>query len=196
MPKILLATTSPYKKELFERLGVPFEQADSGYDEGPLKRELSNPEVLSRQLSLAKAKSLKNLYPNHIIIGSDQVCEVDGKILGKSGSYEGSFEQLKILNGKTHKLISSYAILFQDTVITNTVMTKLKMKKLSELQIKNYLTSDNPIDCAGSYKLELNGISLFDSIETEDYSAIIGLPLIKLNYDLCNSFNITIPPEE
>lgn len=195
MKKIILASKSPYRKQLLERLGIPFSCITADFDENPLKDKISDPIELTRQLSLGKAKSIQSIVDkNCIIIGSDQVCHFDGQNLGKTGSLDKSLEQLIQMQGKEHQLITSYALVCEDKFIVKTNITKLKMKKLTKNQIKNYLTADNPIDCAGSYKLELNGISLMEKIETNDHTAIIGLPLVELSNDLI-TFGISIPPE-
>jgi septum formation protein len=194
MRKIILASKSPYRKQLLERLDLDFLCENSEFDENYLKGNISDPYDLTRQLSIAKAKKVQKKFPNDIIIGSDQVCHFEGQNLGKTGSWEKSFEQLMQMNGKTHELFTSYAILYKDEVIIETNITKLKIKKLTEKQIKNYLSIDNPIDCAGSYKLELKGISLMDEILTDDETAIIGLPLLSLAKNL-GEFGVSIPRE-
>jgi len=198
MTRIILASKSPYRKQLLDRLDIVFECIDSGLDEGELKSSLNNPVQLSEALSIAKAQKIgaqESVDLNStLIIASDQVCHLDGKLLSKPGSYQRAFDQLLLLQGKTHELVTSYAIIYKEKVITNTEITSLKMRKLSETQIKKYLSNDSPFDCAGSYEIELKGISLMEKIITEDQSAIIGLPLIKLTTDL-NKIGITIPPE-
>jgi septum formation protein len=194
MKKIILASKSPYRKQLLERLGIEFLTANSDFDEQPLKDKISDPIELTKELSIAKAQAVAKNNPDAIIIGSDQVCHIDGAILGKPGTIIGAQNQLMRLQGKIHELITSYAIIEGEKVIVSTNITKLKMRKLSENQVKKYLSTDNPIDCAGAYKLELNGISLMEYIDTEDYTSIIGLPLIKLANDL-NKLGIVVPPE-
>jgi septum formation protein len=196
MRKIILASKSPYRKQLLGRLGIKFETENSEFDEQPLKDKISDPVELTRQLSMAKAESVAKKFENALIIGSDQVCHIEGKILGKSGTLDKAFEQLKFLQGKTHELITSYAIIDTNTgqSVVNTNQTKLTMRKLSDSHIKNYLNADNPVDCAGAYKLELNGISLMEKIDTSDHTAIVGLPLIELANDL-NKIGVQVPPE-
>lgn len=194
MNRIILASKSPYRKAQLERLDIDFEAIESGYDEDYLKKNIFDPYDLTRQLSVAKAEMLVERYPEAIIIGSDQVCYFDGKILGKTGSYDKSLEQLRQMSGKTHELYTSYAIIYKDIKVIETNITKIKMKNLSESQLKNYLSIDNPIDCAGSYKLELKGISLMEEIVTDDHTAIIGIPLLSLSKNL-NKIGIPIPKE-
>lgn len=193
MKKLILASKSPYRKALLERLGIQFEVAASGYDESVLKNQIQDPQELTRQLSLAKAKSVKS-EAGEVVIGSDQVCVLGQEIMGKPGSIQNAEKQLMKLSGKTHFLITSYAIVGDDFEIVKTNKTALKMRELNSNQVKNYLTKDNPVDCAGAYKLELNGISLMDIIETSDHTAITGLPLIELARDLVG-IGFQIPPE-
>ncbi len=194
MQELILGSGSPYRKQLLERLGITFKCHSPNLDENELKQQINNPTELSLQLSVAKAKIIQKEFPEAIIIGSDQVCHIEGEILGKSGSSEKALEQLEKLSGKTHELVTSYAILFHEQCITHTNVTRLCMRKLNKEQIKNYVNAENPIDCAGSYKLELKGISLMESIETQDYTAIIGLPLLALSNDLIK-LGLQIPPE-
>jgi septum formation protein len=194
MKKIILASKSPYRKQLLERLGINFLTENSDFDENPLKEKIQDPSELTRELSIAKARVVAAKNPDSLIIGSDQVCHLEGVILGKPGTIVGAVNQLMQLQGKIHELVTSYAIIENEKVIVSTNVTKLKMRKLSEKQIKKYLSTDNPIDCAGAYKLELNGISLMEYIDTEDYTSIIGLPLVQLANDL-NKMGIVVPPE-
>ena len=183
MKKLILASKSPYRKALLERLGVEFETRASGFDEAPLKELISDPIELTQKLSLEKAKA-SYTGTDELLIGSDQVCVFKGEILGKPGNFENATRQLELLSGDKHQLITSYVIWGNDTSITRTNITTLKMRQLSPVQIKNYLNADNPVDCAGAYKLELKGISLMESIETTDHTAITGLPLMELAGDL------------
>ncbi len=191
--RIILASKSPYRKKLLNQLGIKFDCIPSTLDESILKAKISNPKELTLELALEKAKIIAKKYEDCIVIGSDQVCLFENKILGKTGSLDISFEQLKEMQGKEHELITSYAIVNNEEVIKHTNITKLTMKALSNDQIKFYLNTDNPIDCAGSYKLELNGISLFNKIETTDHTAIIGIPLIQLGKDL-TKLGVQVPP--
>ncbi len=192
MTNVILASKSPYRKQLLERLNFDFDCVNSDFDESSLKGEITDPYELTRQLSIAKAKAIEKDFPTSIIIGSDQVCYFEDTILGKTGCYDKSLEQLSNMSGKTHELYTSYAIIYQGTQIVHTNITKLKMKNLTELQLKKYLSTDNPIDCAGSYKLELKGISLMEEINTVDETAIIGIPILSLSKDL-SKLGITIP---
>lgn len=194
MNRIILASKSPYRKQLLQRLGLDFDCIDSGLDESIIKAQISDPIELTRALSLEKARIIAKLHKGSLIIGSDQVCHIEGKILGKTGSLDASFDQLMMLQGKKHELVTSYAIISDQGEIVKTNITTLYVRNLNEKQVKKYLSVDNPIDCAGSYKLELNGISLFNKIETDDQTAIVGLPLISLASDL-DRLGHCVPPE-
>lgn len=192
MSNLILASKSPYRKQLLEKLGVSFKCVDSGFDETPLKKLNIEFIELSQKLAKAKALSVLTNFPDSIIIGSDQVCCLDKMRLSKAGTKEKAIEQLSLLSGRTHYLHTSYCLLSKDKELIRTVSTELKLKNLSETQIKKYVDQDNPIDCAGSYKLEEHGISLMESVKTSDHTAIIGLPLIGLSKDLAE-FGIITP---
>ena len=194
MPNLILASKSPYKKELLSRLGLKFETQNSQVDESKYKQNYSSIQELAEILATAKAQAIVEKTQDAVIIGADQICYFEGTILSKTKSLEKSFEQLMRMQGKEHQLFTSYAILKGIKKIVKTNITTLKMRTLTELQVKNYLSADNPIDCAGSYKLELKGISLFDKIDTSDQTAIVGLPLISLADDL-NILGFSVPPE-
>lgn len=194
MKKLILASGSKYRKELLLRLGLNFECISPDIDEDIWKEKILDPQELTLKLSFEKAKVILDKYPDAVVIGSDQLAHIDGKVLGKTGSLEGSIEQLTLLSNKTHRLITSFCVMNSTKIVIKTNITSLKMKHINHLQIKNYLNMDNPIDCAGSYKLELNGISLFENIDSTDHTAIIGLPLINLGMVL-EEFGFVVPPE-
>ncbi len=191
--EIILASKSPYRKQLLEQLGIEFKCVDSNFDEDGLKSSISDPIKLTQELARQKALAVAKHHPKALIIGSDQVCYFEGQILGKTGNLDLSLAQLKKMQGKSHQIITSYAIMNNYNATTHTNVTTLFMRQLSEKQIKKYLSADNPIDCAGSYKLEMKGISLFSKIKTEDHTAIIGLPLLSLADDL-NKLGVQVPP--
>lgn len=177
---IILASTSPYRKELLERLQIPFTSRNPEVDETLLKKEISNPEDLAIGLAELKAKNaIKN--ESEITIGSDQVLNLEGEILGKPGNREKAIEQLLKMQGKEHTLIT--AVCVTDSLKTKTFISKahMKMRKLDIDSIARYVERDTPFNCAGSYKLESLGISLFESINVDDATGIVGLPLLKLS---------------
>lgn len=180
-PLIILASESPYRKKLLLDMGLPFLALAPKIDEDSYKNKGLSALDLTRTLAQMKAQSLKEQYPNHLIIGSDQVLEFEGQIFGKPHTPERALEQLKIFQGRTHRLITSMTVIHQEDTFLHTDITRLTMWPLTESQIRKYIEIDKPLDCAGSYKIENAGISLFQKIDTEDHSAIMGLPLLALS---------------
>lgn len=180
LPEIVLASTSPYRRALLNRLGLPFRCRSPRCDEDALKRLEGDARTLAERLAFAKAASVKLDEPDAAIIGCDQVAAFEGQIFGKPGNASAAIEQLSAMAGQTHELHTALVVLHQDRVIRHTDLTTLRMKHLSRAAIERYIATDEPLDCAGSYKLESRGIVLFDRIETKDHTAITGLPLIAL----------------
>lgn len=182
MSPLILASTSPYRKELLERLMIPFQTHDSQVDEDQFKNDISDPLVLTKTLAFEKAKSVFNHKEDSYIIGGDQIGLFENQILGKPKTKENAVVQLRKLAGKTHELITSTCILGPNGFVYEwTNHTTLRMRSLTLEEIKRYIDKDDPLNCAGSYKIESVGISLFESIQTEDSTAIVGLPLIELS---------------
>ena len=180
-PPLVLASTSRYRRELLARLGLPFSVRAPACDEDAIKRGLDlAPLDLAVHLARAKAESLRGELPSGVIIGSDQIAEIDGVILGKPGTADRAAEQLALLAGRTHRLITAVALAHPGGVIEHVDVARLTMRPLAAAPIARYVAADAPLDCAGSYKLEARGIALFSRIESEDSSAITGLPLIAL----------------
>lgn len=178
--QLILASTSPYRKMLLEARGLPFTAVAPQCDEDSLKDPSLSGTALTQKLARAKAESLKNQFPNAFIIGSDQVLEFDGRIYGKPKTKEKALEQLKSLQGQTHRLITSLSLLGPHKQWLHTEVVTLTMHPWSEGELQKYIDADQPLDCAGSYKLEKRGLLLFKEIKADDYESIIGLPLIKL----------------
>ena len=178
MPPIILASTSPYRAEQLQRLHVDFSQQAPDVDEAPLKETCIDHRTLSRELSLLKAKAISDKYPDAIVIGGDQVASFDGQILSKPKTEEKAVKQLQLLNAKAHQLITSLAIMYKGDTYLHTCVATMTMRKLTDEQIRRYIAADQPLHSCGSYKLETLGISLFESIDCEDYSSIIGIPLM------------------
>ncbi|MEX0797809.1 MAG: nucleoside triphosphate pyrophosphatase [Bacteriovoracaceae bacterium] len=195
MAKLILASSSPYRKALLERLGLKFSCVSPEIDEDAYKASVKDPIELAETLAYEKAKKIQQDAPEAVVVGSDQLLEFQGQIFGKAGSLEKACEQLTLLSGKSHRLVTSYCVIHPDGQHIETNITTLTMRKLEVDSIKNYLRTDNPIDCAGSYKLELNGIALFEKIDTDDYTAIIGLPLLSLGNYL-NQIGVPVPPKK
>lgn len=188
MKKLILGSTSIYRKELMLKLGIPFEAMRPSCDEDALKKNLlalgKTPLEVAENLALAKAASLNKEFKQAVIIGGDQLVDFDGHIIGKSKTKDKAKEQLSAMAGRTHLLITAIAILHGEEKWTLNHISKMKMKKLSNQEIDSYINKDLPLDCAGSYKIEQSGICLFEKIETDDFSAIQGLPMMWISQKL------------
>ena len=178
--KLILASTSPYRRELLNRLGLTFDVANPQTDETPLPDE--TPEPLSLRLSEAKARAVANLYPDALIIGSDQVATVDGKIFGKPGNHQNAVKQLKELSGKTVNFFTGLCLLNAKTGKADVrgIPTLVTFRQLTDSEIENYLLREPAYNCAGSAKSEGLGIALLSSMRGDDPNALVGLPLIAL----------------
>jgi len=185
-PTLVLASTSRYRKIVLEKLCIPFTTARPETDETPLANESAYD--LVRRLSELKARAVMDVYPNSLIIGSDQVAVFNNQTLGKPGSYERACEQLKTLSGNTVIFHTGLCLLNSATKLSQleVIDYQVKFRVLSESEIQNYVRQDKPYDSAGSFKSEGLGIALFDSITGDDPNALIGLPLIRLTSMLKN----------
>lgn len=181
MPDLVLASTSPYRRALLERLGVPFRCRSPRVDEEALRTRFDTPIALAERLACAKATSLVDLDSDAIVIGGDQLVDLEGRILGKPGSVDDALAQLSSMSGRSHRLITAVAVRQGGEMIVHVDVSFLTMRALSRGAIERYLAADVPFDCAGSYKLESRGIVLFERIESGDQTAITGLPLIALS---------------
>lgn len=177
---LVLASTSPWRAELLSRLGLPFEQADPDVDERPFKERGLSPRALVLELARAKASALAQRYPDALIVGADQVVHLDGELFDKPGTVEGAVTQLLRLQGREHELITGVALLDSASggVTTGLDAHRVRLRELSEDAIRRYVHRDLPLNCAGSYKLEAAGITLFDAVEGKDYTGVVGLPLM------------------
>jgi septum formation protein len=180
MRHIVLASTSPYRRALLERLRIPFDVAPPVYEENTL--EGADAEALVAVHALGKARSLRDAFPSSLVIGSDQVVSLDGRILGKPGTRERAIEQLAMLRGREHVLLTGLAVLDAATgrVGEHLDRTRLRLRALGDAEIEAYVDAEHPIDCAGSYRAEGLGIALFEYLRTDDPTAIVGLPLAAL----------------
>lgn len=180
MPSLVLASSSPYRRDLLARLGLPFEQASPELDETPLPGESAGDLVL--RLAVAKARALAPRFPEALIIGSDQVAVLDDRLLGKPGDAERAYEQLRAASGKTVVFLTGLCLLNAATGLAQTVLEPytVRFRALSEAQIRHYLAREQPYDCAGSFKSEGLGIALFEALAGDDPNALVGLPLIRL----------------
>lgn len=175
---LLLASTSIYRAERLTSLGLAFDQAAPHCDETPKTGE--PPEQLALRLARTKAQSLELDYPGHLIIGSDQTAAApDGALLGKPGSVERACAQLAACSGQTVTFYSAVALAgpIEDSW---SVSTEVRFRTLSDDEIRRYVEREQPLDCAGSFKVEALGITLFDWVHSDDPQALIGLPLISL----------------
>jgi 7-methyl-GTP pyrophosphatase len=179
-PDLVLASTSLHRKALLERLGVPFRCRPPRVDEEALKAVADEPFALAERLARAKAASVAALEPSAVVIGGDQLVECEGQVFGKPGSTDRALKQLSMLAGRTHRLITALAVCQRGEMIVHNDVTTLHMRPLAFAEIARYVAADQPLDCAGSYKLEERGIVLFERIDSEDQSAITGMPLIAL----------------
>lgn len=187
--QLILASSSRYKISLFERLGIKFTAVSADIDESPLAREL--PIELVKRLSEQKALAIATLNIDSWVIGADQVGSVENKILEKPGNYENAYQQLQFQSGKSVYFHCGVTLAKQSsngtiTKITEMSTTEVIFRQLSDTDIKAYLEKEQPYDCAGSFKSEGLGISLFDQIKSNDPTCLIGLPLILVRKMLSN----------
>jgi septum formation protein len=176
---LILGSTSRYRKELLSRLQIPFETAAPDVDETPHIDE--SPKDLALRLALAKARAVALKNPEAIVIGSDQVADLEGTPLGKPGNHTNAILQLQRMRGKTVIFQTALSVVCIATGYERTDLAEVKVKfrDLSDAEIETYLRAEEPYDCAGSAKSEGLGIALLDSIDNDDPSALIGLPLIR-----------------
>lgn len=179
-PDLILASTSPYRRALLERLGVPFRGVAPPFDEATLASAGLAPRALAEALAACKAESVQTSAPEAVVIGCDQLVSLDGLVFGKPGDAATAAEQLSAMSGRTHELITAMVVLAPGRRFAHTDVTRLTMRRLNRNAIERYVARDRPLDCAGSYKLEQGGVALFDRIESDDHSAITGLPLLAL----------------
>ena len=191
-PRVILASTSQYRRALLGRLQIPFERIAPDVDESQWQGKGQAPLALAEFLAHAKGESVAKLHPDAIVIGSDQVVEFDGEAINKPGSSAAAALQLEQLSGREHTLITAATVFQGKDVWRHTDVTRLVMRKLTRAEIERYVAMDQPVDCAGSYKIESLGIALFERIETADHTAITGLPLLFISSKL-RSLGVRVP---
>jgi len=176
--KLILASSSPYRAAALERLGLTFSVHPAHVDESPLANEPAH--TLALRLAHAKAAAIAIEHPQAVVIGSDQVGQCDGILLGKPGSVNAAVAQLSSLSGKTATFYSAVAIHHwaSEIQLGETVITQVRFRRFCEDEARIYVELDHPIDCAGSFKAESLGICLFEEIQSADPTALIGLPII------------------
>ena len=175
----MLGSTSPYRRTLLERLRIPFSVAAPGVDETPQTGE--SPKNLALRLALAKAQAVAALHPQAVVIGSDQVADLAEQTLGKPGDHDKAVQQLRQMRGQTVIFHTALAVVCQATGFEQVDLAQVRVvfRDLSDDDIEAYLRAETPYDCAGSAKSEGLGIALLESIDSDDPTALIGLPLIR-----------------
>ncbi|MBU1332488.1 MAG: septum formation inhibitor Maf [Gammaproteobacteria bacterium] len=192
MPPLLLASSSPYRRELLARLQLPFDCQAPDIDESRYPDEPA--EALVRRLAEAKARALSAQYPHHLIIGSDQVAVLDDQVLGKPHTFERAQQQLRSASGRSVTFLTGLTLLDSASgqCQVDCVPFTVHFRTLDDACIQRYLQREQPYDCAGSFKSEGLGISLFRSTEGSDATSLIGLPLIRL-VDMLLSTGVELP---
>ena len=177
--QLVLGSTSAYRRQLLERLRIPFVVAAPEVDETPLSGE--TPQHLAQRLALAKARAVASSFPNAVVIGSDQVADLNGQPLGKPGTHERAVTQLRQMRGQTVVFQTAVSVVCLESGFEETEVAAVQVtfREVSDEDIANYLQLEQPYDCAGSAKSEGLGIALLSSIDSDDPTALIGLPLIR-----------------
>lgn len=181
MRTLVLASTSPYRRRLLQQLRLPFQVATPRFEEN-LQQGVS-PELLVKHLAVGKAKSLVRTFPDALIIGSDQVfVDPRGRILGKAGTREKAVRQLIQMAGRSHTFYTGLTVFDarDGRHLVEATQYSVTLRDLSEEEIRDYVDKENPVDCAGSFKVEGLGIALMERMEGDDFNSLIGLPLIRL----------------
>ncbi len=175
---LILGSTSPYRRELLQRLRLPFEVVRPEVDETPHAGEL--PVALAQRLAMEKALAVARQHPQAVVIGSDQVADLDGEPLGKPGTHERALAQLQRMRGHTVVFQTAVAVVCIESGFAEQALAQVKVqfRQLSDAAIETYLRAEEPYDCAGSAKSEGLGIALLEQIDNQDPSALVGLPLI------------------
>jgi len=178
-PSLILASTSRYRRELLERLRLPFEVFAPDVDETPMAGE--QPQQLACRLAMAKARAVAARYPQAVVIGSDQVADLDGQSLGKPLVHDVAVQQLQRMQGRQVVFQTAVAVVRNDRKFAQMDLAQVKVvfRTLTDAEIDAYLRAEQPYDCAGSAKSEGLGIALLDAIDNDDPTALVGLPLIR-----------------
>ena len=192
MPPILLASGSVYRRELLARLRLPFDYAAPEIDESPRPNESGT--ALASRLAQQKAQALTSRYPEHLIIGSDQVAVLDEQLIGKPGTFERAREQLRAASGRSVSFLTGLCLYNARSGRSQVdcIPFTVHFRELDDARIERYLRAEQPYDCAGSFKCEALGISLFRRTEGDDITSLVGLPLIRL-VDMLEAEGIQIP---
>ncbi len=190
-PQLILASSSPFRKMLLEKLGLVFDCHSPDIDESPLTNE--TPQALVQRLATQKAQAVAEDYPDALIIGSDQVAVLDGQIIGKPRDHQHAIEQLQTASGRKVDLYTGLTLLNANTGNKQECVEpyRVAFRELTLRQIENYLEKDQPYNCSGSLKSESLGIALLKSLSGDDPNTLIGLPLIKL-IDMLNTEQVAV----
>ena len=191
-PPLVLASTSPFRKTILEKLGIAFSTSAPSIDETPLPGESAQKLVM--RLSLQKAQAVAKAFPAALIIGSDQVACIDEQIIGKPGDREGAVKQLKVASGRRVDFYTGLCLLNSATGRQQTLCEPftIHFRRLRQDQLERYLDAEKPYNCAGSFKSEGLGISLFKRLQGDDPNTLIGLPLIRL-VEMLNTEGVQVP---
>ena len=191
MTPIVLASSSVYRRALLQKLELPFSWASPDIDESARPGESAG--ALVERLARAKAQALAGSYPQHLIIGSDQVACLDGQILGKPGNRDKAQRQLRAASGRRVEFLTGLCVLDSTSGVCHSLVETFAVvfRPLDDAVIARYLERERPYDCAGSFKSEGLGIALFERLEGDDPNALIGLPLIRL-VDLLSRFDVAV----
>jgi septum formation protein len=176
-PPLILASTSRYRREMLQRLRLPFEVLSPEVDETPLPGEA--PAALALRLSLAKARAVQRRRPEAVVIGSDQVADLDGEPIGKPHTHERAVQQLTRLSGRHVVFQTGVAVVAPGFERAELAAVRVRFRALAASEIEHYLRLEQPYDCAGSAKSETLGIALLEAIDSDDPTALVGLPLIR-----------------
>ena len=178
-PRLILGSTSRYRRELLTRLRLPFEVEAPGVDETPRPGEA--PAALAQRLALEKARAVAARHPQDVVIGSDQVADLAGEPLGKPGDHARAVAQLQRMSGQRVVFQTALAVVRQDTGFeaVDLAAVSVTFRTLSDTEIETYLRLDEPYDCAGSARSESLGVALLSAIDSDDPTALVGLPLIR-----------------
>jgi len=176
---LILGSTSRYRRELLERLRLPFEIHSPQVDETPHAGE--TPAALAGRLALAKARAISATHPNAVVIGSDQVADLDGEPIGKPGTHDRAVAQLRRMRGRSVVFHTAVAVVCEASGFAGSALAPVtvRFRELTDAEIEHYLRTEQPYDCAGSAKCETLGIALLDAIDSDDPTALVGLPLIR-----------------
>jgi len=178
-PPLILGSSSPYRRDLLARLRVPFEVQLPAVDE--TRKDGEAPAAMAQRLALAKARDVAHRHPGAVVIGSDQVAELDGEPLGKPGTHERAVAQLRAMSGRSVVFHTAVAVVRRDIGFESAALVPVtvRFRVLSDAEIEHYLRSEQPYDCAGSAKVETLGIALLESLHSDDPTSLVGLPLIR-----------------